>query len=291
VGQNFSMDHYLLQPNIRCLGYSGCKVELLERNNGYVISKTSSSPEYNNRLQKQAEKQACYINKYVKAPRVYSMQHIGNLFQVEMEFINGTDFTQFLELSTVGHLADFGRLLIDYIDDAVNSSYLVDISKITADKIDSVRLNILNNKFAAKYVDLVPDACELLVPVGSCHGDLTLSNIVWRGGSVFVIDLLDSFIDSPLIDIVKLRQDTFHVWSLDRSTSNFDRAKVSLALSFLDRIIVDHCFKYDWYISGYEFFQRLNLCRVLQYAQSTAIVNLLIKELDRVRIGSFCGRT
>ena len=49
---------------------------------------------------------------------------------------------------------------------------------------------------------------DMLIPVGTCHGDLTFSNILFNGNNYYLIDFLDSFIESPLLDIVKLRQDT-----------------------------------------------------------------------------------
>ena len=41
-----------------------------------------------------------------------------------------------------------------------------------------------------------------------CHGDLTLSNLIFKNNEIYCIDFLDSFIDSPIIDLVKLKQDS-----------------------------------------------------------------------------------
>lgn len=278
------MDHYLLQPDIRCLGHSGCRVELIHEDDRYYVVKTSSCVEYNRRLQAQANKQKTYCNQYVRVPQVYSAGFDEDgLLKVEMEFVNGADFICFLEVSTIQHIQEFGHLLLKYVECCMSRSKWRDITDQVQEKVQSVRQNIASNKFTSNLEHLVPEVRgDIKMPVGCCHGDLTLSNVLWSGGDVYLIDLLDSFIESPLIDIVKLRQDTYHGWSLSRSQSDFDRAKVSLALSFLDRAIVKRFKRVPWYRDYYHLFQRLNLCRVLQYADCPENVVLLTKEIKRV---------
>ena len=46
-----------------------------------------------------------------------------------------------------------------------------------------------------------------------CHGDLTLENILIKNDKPHLIDFLDSFGDSRVIDISKLLQDLLLVWS------------------------------------------------------------------------------
>lgn len=276
------MNYHLLQPEIQCPGHSGCRIDIVGDNGKHLLRKTSSSPEYNDRLSAQIEKQRRWNNQYVKAPSVYSSRICNSLLQVDMEYIFGVGFIRYFEVSTFTHIINFIELLIDYIEEAINKSQNMDVTKIVNTKVQSVREKLTRNHFAKEFVDLIPEPFEISLPVGECHGDLTFSNILWHGNNIFVIDFLDSFIESPLIDIVKLRQDTFHFWSLDRDTSGFDRAKVSLILSYLDKILVDHFNRYQWFCEYYKFFQRLNLCRVLQYSESLQITNKLVDEINRI---------
>jgi hypothetical protein len=39
--------------------------------------------------------------------------------------------------------------------------------------------------------------------------------MIYMKGDLYLIDFLDSFIDSPLIDLAKLKQDLFYDWTLD----------------------------------------------------------------------------
>lgn len=52
-------------------------------------------------------------------------------------------------------------------------------------------------------------------PIGSCHGDLTLSNVIFNAmEGVVLIDFLDCFLESPLQDVAKINQDFLFGWSL-----------------------------------------------------------------------------
>ena len=55
---------------------------------------------------------------------------------------------------------------------------------------------------------------DITVSVGFCHGDLTFSNLLVNAKSrrIALFDFLDSFVESPLQDLAKLRQDTAYFW-------------------------------------------------------------------------------
>lgn len=66
------------------------------------------------------------------------------------------------------------------------------------------------------------------MPVGVCHGDLTFSNILFNGNNYYLIDFLDSFIEAPLLDIVKIRQDSAHLWSQLMYTKSYDQIRLQI---------------------------------------------------------------
>ncbi|GAM63814.1 hypothetical protein JCM19232_2224 [Vibrio ishigakensis] len=62
---------------------------------------------------------------------------------------------------------------------------------------------------------------ELIFPMGSCHGDLTLSNVkVTPDNKLYLFDFLDGFLETPLQDIVKLKQDFDYGWSFRKENKN-----------------------------------------------------------------------
>ena len=120
---------------------------------------------------------------------------------------------------------------------------------------------------------------NILIPIGPCHGDLTLSNIIIsRTGSINLIDFLSTFLESPLWDIVKIYQDLKYGWSY-RHLSGAE--KESAKIFFLNCIPSQ--------LSLYEnFFQRqinlldcLNLARLLPYIKDAETELWIIKNLDQ----------
>ncbi len=59
---------------------------------------------------------------------------------------------------------------------------------------------------------------EMAFPMGVCHGDLTLSNVILDPLSgITLIDFLDTYLETPLQDVAKLKQDYFFGWSFRNS--------------------------------------------------------------------------
>ena len=68
---------------------------------------------------------------------------------------------------------------------------------------------------------LLSDQKTLLFPAGDCHGDLTLSNIILsHSKGLLLIDFLNSFLESPLQDVAKIRQDLVYGWSFRKLDSH-----------------------------------------------------------------------
>jgi thiamine kinase-like enzyme len=51
------------------------------------------------------------------------------------------------------------------------------------------------------------------IPESECHGDLTLQNIMISEEKIYLIDFLDSFFNSWVIDVAKILQDVDLHWS------------------------------------------------------------------------------
>ena len=53
------------------------------------------------------------------------------------------------------------------------------------------------------------------IPIGPCHGDLTLGNMIFvkNTKTIHLIDFLDTYLESPLLDLAKLEQDLVFGWS------------------------------------------------------------------------------
>lgn len=120
---------------------------------------------------------------------------------------------------------------------------------------------------------VLPEICQL--PLGVCHGDLTFSNILFNGNNYYLIDFLDSFIESPLMDLVKIRQDSRYGWSLLMYGREYDAVRMNIISQKIDKEI-DECYsRYDWYRQYYKPMQLMNFLRVLQYAKEERVAGYL----------------
>ena len=60
---------------------------------------------------------------------------------------------------------------------------------------------------------LVKDVDWTNTPKTFCHGDLTFENMIVSNGKLYLIDFLDSFIETGLVDMSKLIFDIRYFWS------------------------------------------------------------------------------
>lgn len=201
-------------------GHSGCQILLCEEdNNDVFVRKISSSIDYNKRLIIQAEKQEVFSNSHlqsaIKAPAVLSKGCTGQgLFYFDMEYIRGITMAEYVKTIEVGKVRSICETIVENIVAIPSSNAEVD-KKIFAEKIKSLKENL-----ASKNNLIINDAIEILEQHDwsrfvktSCHGDLTLENVIVKDGQLYLIDFLDSFYDSWIMDISTIMQDVQTMWS------------------------------------------------------------------------------
>jgi hypothetical protein len=122
---------------------------------------------------------------------------------------------------------------------------------------------------------------------GICHGDLTLGNILVKDHELYYIDFLPIFFESPIQDIIKIRQDTRDFWSLYLLTQNYTtlyqhNIKIIEILKTMDSIIYSE-FKDIINTEIYKILEIINYLRLIPYtkSQTTLIyINSIIGKLE-----------
>lgn len=153
-----------------------------------------------------------------------------------MPYYKANNFIDFFEKSSIDDIKkNFNNILL-FVDENIITCPLkeikTDILRNKCLEIESRLQTAVQYNFSIilhdilKEIDKLPDTIEL--PVGRCHGDLTFSNILFLGQKIVLIDFLDNFIETPLQDIVKLRQDTKHFWSLNLYNGEMDFIKIKM---------------------------------------------------------------
>ena len=274
--------------NIEVKGHSGCQIEVRNEEETLFVYKRSTSPDYLHRLYLQALKQqdACKLQlQHIRVP------HIENVFRgesetvIKMEYIYSRNFIDYFECAGFEQISYFVKALRLFLDFEISQSPLTTLDgRILHDKFDDVRNKILSNPMVIDDEDiknildksdlLFKSVNELTLPIGKCHGDLTFSNILFNGNNYYLIDFLDSFIESPLMDIVKIRQDSAYLWSLQMFSGTCDLIRLQTVAKKIDRDIVEYASQFPWY-ENYHLLQLMNFLRILQYAKEESVMEFL----------------
>ncbi len=190
------------------VGHSGCSLRI---ENDKVV-KTSPDINYNKRLYDQFLKQDKFYSNKIFTPKIYKSYYDDDgLFTFVMQYIRGQSFNYHLIKKPFAESLILLEILLDYIksnllnsDDFISNDVILKklnhISK--KEKIDDVILNFLIQKIPI-----------LKIKKGYCHGDFTFENILISSNKIYLIDFLDSYVQSPLQDISKLYQDFYSLWS------------------------------------------------------------------------------
>ena len=166
------------------------------------------------------------------------------------------------------------------ITESISKKILLDKYYDTIEKITQNKSELEFLSHIEKELQALPDRIQ--IPLGKCHGDLTFSNILFTDRKIILIDFLDNFIETPLQDIVKLRQDTKHLWSLRLYKKKYDGTKIEILLNYLDNLIDKHFSKYEFYRKYYFIFQKINLLRILPYAKDKQTFQYVANEIIKL---------
>lgn len=274
---------------IEVKGHSGCGIDIMREGNELFINKSSSDKKYHKRLLLQAEKQkkACGLEyQHIRVPHIYSVTETPDRVDVKMEYVYSKNFIEYFESAGFEQISYFVKALLLFVDREIAQSPMLPIPpSVLLEKYEDVNCKILANPLLRddKEVATMMDFCKKIfysvgrmeLPVGLCHGDLTFSNILFNGNNYYLIDFLDSFIESPLLDIVKIRQDSCYLWSQLMYIHDYDKIRLEIVSAKIDQEIDSHFSHCSWYAKYYRVFQLMNFLRILQYAHDGYVVGYL----------------
>ena len=284
-------------------GHSGCYIDIKKENDVLVIDKYTKSDKYIPRLKAQFDKQELasknnitnniIVPKIIKSDESWPGEYHGI-----MEYVYGKNFVQFFEYADKMTIDKFITTICEFIRNEIESS-TCEIEYETDElhkKWKSVKKNMLNiykedSQFYPSIMNIIKLCDEIFKPVmkfenfyiGKCHGDLTFSNIIFRDNEYALIDFLDSFIESPIMDIVKLRQDTKYKWStLMYNSKDYDKTRYDMICKYIDEQLDNNFRKYSFYNNSYPVFQLMNFLRIVQYAKKDEVTVYLIDTINNI---------
>ena len=278
-------------------GHSGCHIDVVPEDGKLFIYKSTFDKGYLDRLCLQGKKQqdAAEIDlQHIRVPRVYEINSDDSSVSIKMEYVYSKNFIEFFEHAGFEQVDYLIRALECFIEHEIGRSKLQSLpAKIFQDKFVDIKRKCESNPLCQddyaiqsilnKSEQVFQNLSEVFIPIGICHGDLTFSNILFNGNNYYLIDFLDSFIETPLQDIVKIRQDTKYRWSQLMYTKRYDAVRLHIVLDKIDREI-DTYFsnKYQWYRENYSVMQLMNILRILPYAHEEKIIEYLKNTLQTI---------
>lgn len=172
------------------------------------------------------------VRKYMDNPQDQAarLTNINGIRTPDITYLSSRHYTMTRVAgdNLVGHLNANPRMIshlfhvMDWIIGNLNRSKIlpVDIS-IFHDKLESIH-NACFDKLDVSVLNRLRRLIErsnetILMPIGQTHGDPTLENIMASNNETYLIDPIPSFIESPLVDLSKILQDTLHRWHICRS--------------------------------------------------------------------------
>lgn len=279
-------------PILRLEGRSGCRLEVIHSGNATIVRKHSKNKLYNSRLMLQAFKQSSFNLAPISG--FYTPQVLGSSPEnapeawFDMAYIHGQKYSEFLERATTSEIQSLSKSFIAYfihlfeiaqnsmVDQLVFIEKVESVHRLVVDRTDVDQSLMLK---ARLYLENTPAGT---IPAGVCHGDFTFSNMLFGTSGICLVDFLDSFLDSPLIDYVKYRQDTFFHWSLliDKDIPESRKSKIVQVFRFFDQEIVnafkDNIFVNQWY----DYLQVFNLMRIVPYVHQPAEIQFVQQNIN-----------
>lgn len=271
-------------------GHSGCLIDVVREGNDLFVYKSTNDPKYVQRLVKQAKKQqdaGKLEYQHIRVPAILDVKQSEANAIIKMEYIYSKNYVEYFENAGFEQINYLVKALIYFIEKELASCKMSVVScNVLTDKLADVKAKTLANKALIgdeTVIDILNQSesifnsiGDIQLPVGKCHGDLTFSNILFNGNNYFLIDFLDSFIESPMLDIVKLRQDSAYRWSQLMYVKNLDPVRLRIVSEKIDNEL-DCYFRenYSWYSDTYQPLQLMNFLRILQYAHDPKVIDYL----------------
>ncbi len=265
-------------------GHSGCEVDLCKDGEEIFVRKSSGSEEYSHRLKKQFIKQKKFLLSTVQTPKIlrYGTEKDG-IFWFDMEFVNGITLAEYMHNIKVKEIVDLMKVLF--------SSLMIKDGKTNnkANELFGAKISSLKKKLGTENPLLKQAFAKLenfdfkQIPQTHCCGDLTLENIILAPtGKIYLIDLLDSFYNSWMIDVAKLLQDIDLGWSYRHIKRDYN---LNLRLGIAKQALMDDILQIEngkTLLKNIYYVLLLNVLRIYPYTHDEETMNFLNAATEKV---------
>lgn len=264
-------------------GLSGCKLSLVKDEEGnYSVIKFSRSKEYNERLQKQCLKQKNFKKfKHISSPNIFDSGEFNGLAYFRMEFIKGQTLADMLINSDMQQVQPILDEILTMLCESKHETEGMSES-IFKKKIDSLKKSCSDIPWYSRVFECLDNFDWSNIPKTSCHGDLTAENIIVSGKNIYLIDFLDSFYDTWLIDVAKLLQDFELGWSFRYKKISVElELKMNYCSEYIRNFILSNSNSCR-YLNTINTILLLNVCRIFPYAKDDVTLEWIENNIESI---------
>jgi len=259
----------------KLVGHSGCYLHLTKEN---LVVKTSSNYNYNERLELQAKKQEEFEDKWLKTPNVKSKQYYSGFFSFTMTYIPGNTMALRLLTRPFPESLQFIDKVIYFLNSNLNKTKGYENKQLILNKLDSIRSNFSIPEPISNWI--IEELENAEIPSGYCHGDFTLENMIVYDKEIYLLDFLDSYIESPLQDISKLFQDIYGLWSF-RNMDNLNFLVV-IRLKMIKEYLIKNLNISNEILKTIDILAVMNFLRIIPYTKDQNLIRQLITTIEKI---------
>jgi hypothetical protein len=198
-------------------GQSGDLVQYEVLEGKIVVTKRAGSD--STRLHAQYLKQSTFPSSvHIQVPNIV-IPWDGDAFS--MEYVPSMPLGKYFQTASVSELASCGDKIVNFIKDQIAISKTSkaplnhDLDFLEKIKNMKTALTGSNHKIIQRAAEIL-ELWSSLIPqlIGPNHGDFSFENILInpRSNEVWLVDFLDSPIESPLLDVGRILIDSEHGW-------------------------------------------------------------------------------
>ena len=263
--------------------HSWCEISLYKDGNKFFVRKTAWKQSYNTRLETQLNKQKSFNSNIFYAPEIYGQWYIWDIFYFDMQYLNCQTLANYMHSITVKEISKLVEQAFETLD-IEWENYLENTNEIFQKKLKSLKDSINDITWIEnEALELLKNFDFSVIPHSCCHWDLTLENVlITQDKKIYLIDFLDSFFDSWMIDISKLLQDLEIWWSYRHQEMT---STLSLRLTIAKQALLENILEMkDWRNKILYIYHLLllNILRIVPYTKDETTKTFLQKSLKQV---------
>lgn len=259
-------------------GQSGDLVNYEVLDGKVVVTKRAGSD--SSRLHAQYLKQRSFPSSvHIQIPKIIIPWN-GESFS--MEYVPSMPLGKYFQTASVSELANCGDKIVSFIQDQIAKSQISntplnhDLDFLEKIKNMKTSLTGSNHKIvqrAAEILELWSSSIPQLI--GPNHGDFSFENILInpRSNEVWLVDFLDSPIESPLLDIGRILIDSEHGWW---GSGIYPLASEKIAGNSLGMRIRTECELIGITSSQLSFFKMFTALRIIPYTTNPLRMAILL---------------